>query len=230
MSPIPDVKLAALEDRLGHRFADRRWLVRALTHSSAKTPELPSYERLEFLGDSILGFVVSAYLFAQLGDHDEGRLTKIKAQAVSRRSLYAVGESLGLRDYVVVGNMFRDRDTIRDSTVADAVEALIAAIYLDGGFDAAIDFVMGQMKEQIVAATASPGMTDYKSLLGQWGQRNQGANPVYEVITVEGPDHELEFTVAVTVNGRELGRARGGSKKKAEQAAARRALQELGEG
>ena len=227
MKPVEPELLQRCEACLGHRFEDRDLLVKALTHGSAKTDDKPSNERLEFLGDAILGMIVSTLLFADHPGSNEGRLTKIKAQAVSKRSLYGVAERLGLVDFVIVGNMFADRETITDSIVADCVETIIAAIYLDAGFDAAIDFVVGNFREAITAAAEAPGEADYKSRMGQWAQKTHGSNAVYEVRSVTGPDHDLTFTVAVVVNGESLAEASGSSKKAAEQEAARLALESL---
>ena len=223
-----DEALQECEEKLGYKFGDRSFLLRALTHASAKSDAYPSNERLEFLGDSILGMIVSALLFAEFTEHDEGRMTKIKAQAVSRSSLLAVAKVIGLQDYLIVGKMFEDRDSISDSIQADAVEALIAAVYLDGGFDVAIDFVVEHFKAAVVDAARSPGQQDFKSLLGQWAQKEFSCNPAYRVLDVNGPDHELVFLVEVSVGSRDLARAEGGSKKSAEQEAARIALEEQG--
>lgn len=217
--------LSRCEDAIGHTFRDRGLLVQALTHGSAKADDAPSNETYEFLGDAILGMIVSTLIFADHPDADEGRLTKIKAQAVSKKSLHLVAERLGLVDFVIVGNMFADRRSITDSIVADCVEALIAAIYLDAGFDAAIDFVVGNFRESIHLAADEPGSADYKSRLGQWVQKTRRANPAYDVTDVTGPDHARTFTIVVRIDGREIATATGPSKKAAEQEAARLALE-----
>lgn len=230
MAPGDDALLERCEACLGHRFHDRSLLVRALTHGSAKSDEAPSNERLEFLGDAILGMIVSTLIFADHPDSNEGRLTKIKAQAVSKASLHAVADRLGLVEFVIVGNMFADRDSISESIIADSVEAIIAAIYLDDGFDAAIDFVVANFRPSIRNSAEAPGEADYKSRFGQWVQQNHALNPVYDVTETTGPDHDLTFTVVVKVDERVLAEASGSSKKAAEQEAARLALEEIDRG
>lgn len=221
---IDDEKLRKCQESIGYEFADQGLLVRALTHGSVKTAAQPSNERFEFLGDSILGMVVSALLFADAENLDEGRMTKIKAQVVAKSSLRVVAEKLGLREFIIVGKMFEDRSLMSASIIADAVEALIAAVYLDAGFDAAIDFVVFHFKSAVVEAMQDPGKKDYKSLLGQWSQKVHSCNPIYRVIDMEGPDHHLTFSVKVSIDGTTLAEAKGQSKKTAEQEAARLAL------
>ena len=225
---MDDKLLKECQGRVGHQFEDPAFLIRALTHGSAKTDEAPSNERYEFLGDAILGMVISALLFADAEDLDEGRMTKIKAQVVNRRSLEEVAERIGLRDYIIVGKMFEDRGSISASIIADAVEAIIAAVYLDAGLDAAIDFVVRHFKDAVTEARQSPGMKDYKSLLGQWAQRQHACNPIYRITDTEGPDHQLVFSVKVLINQETLAEAKGSSKKSAEQEAARLALSSRG--
>lgn len=225
---IDDKQLKKCQESIGFHFEDQDLLVRALTHGSAKTDDHPSNERYEFLGDSILGMVVSALLFADAEKLDEGRMTKIKAQVVAKSSLKEVAERLGLRDHIIVGKMFDDRSSMSTSIIADAVEALIAAVYLDAGFDAAIDFVVFHFKAAVVEAMQDPGRKDYKSLLGQWSQKNHSCNPIYRVINMEGPDHHLTFSVKVTIDGETLAEAKGQNKKSAEQEAARLALMAQG--
>ena len=225
-----EAELATLEERIGYRFGDVELLVQALTHGSAKSESNPSNERMEFLGDAILGMVVSTLLFANHPDLNEGRLTKIKAQAVSRHSLLEVAEDIGLAEFMVVGKMFSNPEDISGSIIANAVEAIIAAIYLDGGFDDAIDYVVRFFKRSLVEAAESPGGSDSKSLLGQWAQRSLGVNPTYVVEAVTGPDHQLTFDVTVSVRNRKLGSATGSSKKEAEQRAARIALGAIEDG
>ncbi len=225
---IADESLKECQERIGFHFQNESLLVRALTHGSAKTDTCPSNERDEFLGDSILGMIVSALLFAEEEELDEGRMTKIKAQVVARSSLEEVAERIGLRKYIIVGKMFDDRSSISSSIVADAVEAIIAAVYLDAGFDAAIDFVIFHFKATVVEAMRSPGRKDFKSLLGQWAQKVHSCNPVYRIIDMEGPDHQLIFSVKVIIDGATLAEAKGPSKKSAEQEAARLALHSQG--
>jgi ribonuclease-3 len=225
---IDDEKLKRCEESIGYKFADQDLLERALTHGSAKTADQPSNERYEFLGDSILGMIVSALLFADSEELDEGRMTKIKAQVVAKSTLAVVAEKIDLREFIIVGKMFDDRSSMSPSIISDAVEALIAAVYLDAGFDAAIDFVVFHFKSAVVEAMEDPGKKDYKSILGQWSQKTYSCNPIYRVIDMEGPDHDLMFSVKVDIDGVTLAEAKGQSKKSAEQEAARLALLQQG--
>ncbi|MCA9322614.1 MAG: ribonuclease III [Planctomycetes bacterium] len=229
MALSADNKLEVLEARIDYRFRDRSLLVQALTHGSAKSTERKSNERLEFLGDAILDLVISAILFEDHPDLDEGWMTKVRAQTVSRRSLYTVARSLNLRDCMIVGRMFEHPSQLSDSILADAVEAIIAAVYVDGGIDAARAFCVREFRVTLDEALRAPGTTDYKSLLGQWAQRVHQRYPRYRVLSINGPDHELVFEVSVRVGDQDLATASGSSKKVAEQRAARIALESIGD-
>jgi ribonuclease III len=222
-----DETFARCEARIGYAFADRELLRRALTHGSAKSPAVRSNERFEFLGDSILGAIVSDFLFREYPDMEEGRLTKARAAVVSRRSLSEVARRLELAPFMIVGKMFARPETIADSILSDAVEAVLAAIYLEGGFAAARDFVLRHFEPAIREAASDPGHADYKSLLGQLVQQTWGSTPDYRLESASGPDHDLTFEVTVVVCGRQISRARGPNKKAAEQEGARLALLEL---
>ena len=224
MAPPTDDALDLCEECLKYRFRDRSHLVHALTHGSAKSDEEPSNERLEFLGDAILGMIVSTLIFAEVPQLDEGVMTKVRARTVSRPSLVAVAEEIELRRFIIVGKMFDQREAISESILGDAVEALIAAIYVDGGFDAAIDFVIRHFRPRLDEALHAPGTEDFKSRLGQWSQKALQLHPIYEVTSVDGPDHALVFEVRVLIDGEELASANGSTKKAAEQEAARQAL------
>jgi ribonuclease-3 len=219
---------ARCEERLGHRFADRDLLLAALTHASTKLAAGRSNERLEFLGDSVLGAVVSRILFDEHPDYEEGRLTKARAQIVSRRSLAEIGEGLGLQEFVVVGKMFASREQIAASVLSNAVEALVAAVFLDGGLEAAIAFVDRHFRAAIDHAATEPGGRDWKSMLGQRSQAGTAPSPRYVVLSTAGADHSRTFEVCVSIGGRRFRPAFGRSKKEAEQRAARAALRELG--
>jgi ribonuclease-3 len=223
----PEV-LDRLQEQLGYQFRNARFLEQAVTHGSAKSPMRPSNERLEFLGDSILGAVVSAFLFVEYPKLNEGRMTKAKAESVSTKCLQDVAEHWELAEVMTVGKMFRRVEDIRDSIVANAVEAIIGAVYLDSGFDRARAFILEHFSAIVRTAAESPGSQDYKSLLGTWTQRQFGTNPSYRVENTSGPDHERQFDVIVVVEGEVMGRASGTSKKAAEQEAAQRALVSLG--
>lgn len=217
--------LEALEYELGYQFSDRELLRRALTHGSAKTKAERDNQRLEFLGDAILDLIVSADLFADAEHFDEGAMTKIKAQVVAKRSLLQVADELVLEEYLRVGPMFPEPEDIPTSIRADAVESILAAIYLDGGMEEAREFVLDFFGPEMDRACESPGRRDHKSLLGQWAQKLGDTTPVYRVTDSRGPDHQPTFDVVVSLDGKELACASGTSKKMAEQKAARLALE-----
>lgn len=221
-------ELAHLSERLGYRFQDQELLVRALTHGSSRTTFSGTNERLEFLGDAVLDLMVSLFLYARFPDFQEGRMTKVKSQVVSRRSLGVKARELDLARFLVVGRMFADPGAITGSVLSNALEAVIGAVYLDGGFEAAYDLVIRLFEGDILAASDEPGLRDYKSHLGQWAQRSRQGNPVYHLVATAGPDHSRTFEVFATVGPRRFPAAWGRSKKEAEQRAARVALQELG--
>jgi ribonuclease-3 len=221
-------RLDGCEELLGYRFEDPELLVRALTHSSSRTAFSGSNERLEFLGDAILGAVVSLYLYAHHPDFQEGRMTKVKSQIVSRRSLALKARDIGLAPYLVVGRMFPTPKAITNSILSNALEAVIAAVFIDGGLDAAYAFVVLHFEDAIATAADEPGHRDFKSWLGQWTQQNHMENPGYVVLSTAGPDHTKTFEMSATLGKRRFQPAWGRSKKEAEQRAARAALRELG--
>jgi ribonuclease-3 len=219
--------LARCEERLGHAFADRELLLSALTHASNKLEAGRSNERLEFLGDAVLGTIVSRILFDEHPDFEEGRMTKARAQIVSRRSIAEIGQKLSLHEFVVVGKMFATRSHIASSVLSNAVEAIVAAIYLDGGMAAATAFVERHFRGVIEHAASEPGGRDWKSLLGQWVQANAQPSPKYVVLSTAGADHSRTFELCVAIGKRRFQPSFGRSKKEAEQRAARAALREL---
>jgi ribonuclease-3 len=215
------------EERLGYRFANRDLLLAALTHASTKLAAGRCNERLEFLGDAVLGAIVSRILFDEHPEFEEGRMTKARAQVVSRRSIAEIGQKLSLQEFVVVGKMFATREHIASSVLSNAVEALVAAIYLDGGLDAATAFVERHFRISIEHASSEPGGRDWKSLLGQWAQTGTQPSPKYVVLSTAGADHSKTFELCVAMGKRRFQPAFGRSKKEAEQRAARAALREL---
>jgi ribonuclease-3 len=219
--------LERCEERLGYRFSDRDLLLSALTHASTKLAAGRSNERLEFLGDAVLGAIVSRILFEEHADFEEGRMTKARAQVVSRKSIAEIGQRLGLQEFVVVGKMFATREHIASSVLSNAVEALVAAIFLDGGLGAATAFVERHFRPAIEHAANEPGGRDWKSLLGQWAQINTQPAPKYVVLSTAGADHSKTFEMCVAIGRRRFRAGFGRSKKEAEQRAARAALQEL---
>jgi ribonuclease-3 len=225
-------ELGSLETRLGYRFQDRGLLVQALTHRSRSSEDstggMPNNESLEFLGDAVLGLVVADALFHQYPDYDEGQKSKIKAAVVSAHSLARHGEALDLGRYLILGRgEEKTGGRLKPTLVADAYEAIIAAIYLDGGLEAASTFLARELKEVIDAGTRQLFAPDHKSALQERLQALGWALPEYRVSGEAGPDHRKIFTVEVAVGGRVLGTATGRAKKEAEQAAARAALMHL---
>lgn len=219
-----------LEEKLGYRFQDKALLANALTHSSyaneKRADGCSCNERLEFLGDSVLGFVTAAHLYAVTPPLPEGRMTKLRAELVCETALHKAALALGLGKYLRLGRgEERTGGRERTSILADAVEAVIAAIYLDGGFDAAKEFIM----EHILAGAdiACEPTGDWKTELQEFVQQKAGQTLSYELLSESGPDHNKVFVFHVLLNGGEIGRGQGRTKKEAEQSAARAALEAL---
>lgn len=219
-----------LEQALGYTFQDARLLEKALTHSSYANEKwkngLASNERLEFLGDSILGFVVAEYLYRRYPDHPEGDLTRMRADLVCETSLAQAAAQLHLGAYLKLGHgedLGGGRS--RNSITADAVESVIAAAYLDGGFPAA----RGVVERLLLSGESQsrPGNADYKTALQELVQRKKHQVLAYTLLEESGPDHDKTFRVEVTLNGQVAGVGTGSSKKRAEQAAAEVALEKL---
>jgi len=216
------------ERRLGYRFASDRYLEEAMTHASIADHRLASNERMEFFGDAILGYVVCAYLFENFPDLLEGEMTKIKSTVVSRRACAQVSEQLDLASILNLGKGMSGRATIPPSVLAAAFEALIAAIYLDGGMEPTRRFILDQMRPMIDAAAESSHQQNYKSVLQQMVQRWDTTSLSYKVLDEKGPDHSKCFEVCVEIAGRRYPGAWAKSKKEAEQQAALNALQAMG--
>ena len=219
-----------LEQAIGYTFRDRTLLEQALSHSSYANEVLrdglKSYERLEFLGDSVLGFLTADYLYRQYPKLHEGELTKLRSELVCEKSLELTGKQLGLGSYLRLGKgEAAGGGRTRASIVADVVEATLAAIYLDGGFEPARDFVyrfvLSDAKEKLRLSA------DYKTMLQELVQRKKDQVLEYHLLDETGPDHEKQFSVSVTLNGETVGEGTGTSKKRAEQAAAKAAIEQL---
>jgi ribonuclease-3 len=224
--------LDAFQDHAGFRFTDPELLRQALTHRSylgANGSDLrTSNERMEFLGDSVLELVVNEYLYSRYPDLQEGELTKMKSLLVSRSILSTQAQEMDLGRFLFLSEAERDSGgRHRASILADAFEAVIGSIYLDGGLEAAKSFLV---KRLLVGADGILGdrkFTNYKSLLQEHVQAEFKTYPRYRISAQSGPDHKKLFTVDVSVRGRKLGEGRGTNKKKAEQSAARDALESL---
>lgn len=215
------------EDRIGYSFSDKSLLRSALTHASGADHRLLSNERLEFLGDSILGFVICETLFHQFPDFLEGDLTKIKSFVVSRKTCARVSKTLGLQECLIVGKGMAAHPTVPKSLMSDVFESLIAAIYLDGGLKAAEKFIVTHLAPAIEAANAGDAGGNYKSLLQQIAQREFGSTPVYQLVDEKGPDHNKSFRISAQIAESRYHPAWGRNKKEAEQKAACNALSEI---
>ncbi|UCD18607.1 MAG: ribonuclease III [Candidatus Zixiibacteriota bacterium] len=217
--------------KLGYRFSKESHLLEALTHRSyvrTINHDSRSNERLEFLGDSILGMVISEHLLQKNPDNDEGELTKAKALLVNETTLAAVAQESGLNQFILL-SVDEERTGGRDRTsiMSDAVEAIIGAIYLDGGLQPAKEFIRRLLifrEKQILNDAAQ---RNYKGELLEYLQARGGGPPHYDVISEEGPDHDKTFTVAVYTNGEMTGTGTGSTKKEAEQQAAAVSLERL---
>ena len=219
--------LERCERRIGYTFRDKLLLVSALTHASGAQHRLASNERLEFLGDAILGAVVCELLFVLYPDYLEGDLTKIKSVVVSRQTCAKISEALGMQEFLVLGKGMTTHPTVPPSVLADVFESLVAGIYLDGGDAASRDFLQRYMGPEIeLAATGELG-GNYKSLLQQLAQRETGSTPTYQLLDEKGPDHSKCFKVSAQIGKTRYSSAWGRNKKEAEQRAARNALAEL---
>ncbi len=222
---------ADFEKVLGYKFKDRSLLKRALTHSSyCSENDLPhscSNERLEFLGDAFLSAVTGEALYKRLQHNDEGFLTKKRALVVCERSLELVGKKLGIGQYLYLGaGEEHTEGRNRTSITADAVEAVIGAIYLDSGYEAVKDFILREFGGLIEGAISGRLFPDYKTQVQEILQKGGTAPEIsYVLDRTEGPDHNRMFFVHLSVNGRTLGRGSGKSKKEAEQDAARHSLE-----
>ena len=225
---MSDENLTRCQEIIGYRFSDVELLRRALTHSSAATSRSDSNERLEFLGDAVLGLVVCEAIFHRAPDLPEGEMTKVKSAVVSRRTCARLARQMGLTELLIVGKGLGESSVLPRSLPAAAFEAVIGAIFLDGGLAAAREFVLAHTDEVIRAAMASQHQRNYKSMLQQYAQRRWNEMPEYELLDEKGPEHAKCFEVSVRINGRQFGSAWGPSKKEAEQKAALRALVELG--
>ncbi len=181
--------LARCQRRVGYFFRDPAVLRAALTHASGAEHRLASNERLEFLGDAILGFVVCEMLFHQFPQYLEGELTKIKSVVVSRQTCAKISEALGLQEFLVLGKGMTTTPTVPPSVLADVFESLVAAIYLDGGHDAARQFINTYIGPEVELAAAGELGGNYKSLLQQFAQREFGSTPTYHLLDEKGPDH-----------------------------------------
>jgi len=221
-----DETLRQLQELLGHSFADIELLEEAITHASAGGREQVTNERLEFLGDAVLDLVVSDHLFEALPEANEGDMTHARSLLVSRRALARIGRALGLEKFLRVDEGIQQRDAYPTSILAGVYEALVAALYLDGGHVAASDFILRTLGDELERIGAGMPQPNGKSRLQEEAQAAGRGIPSYRVVHTEGPDHERRFLVVVNVGGQNLGEGWGRTKKEAEQDAAHQALEQ----
>ena len=223
--------MVALEQKLNYTFRNRALLENALRHSSyaneSRDPAITSNERLEFLGDSVLGFVTAKYLYTHYPEMPEGSMTKLRAELVCEHALHKVAQDLELGNYIRLGRGEESSGgRTRTSILADAVESVIAAMFLDGGMDVAERFILDR-----VLSVLDKGLpvrdTDNKTKLQEKVQLKHGQTLAYQVTGESGPDHRKEFMVSVLLNGEPVGSGTGFTKKEAEQAAAGDALKKM---
>ena len=227
MPPFSDI-----QQRLGYTFNDEELLERALTHKSYSNEyRVTSHnERMEFLGDAVLGLVVSEFLMNVCPDSTEGDLSRFRAAVVSEPALASVAREIGLGDYLRLGKgEDQSGGRNKDSLLADSLEALIASVYLDGGKDAAKSLVISIFEAMIMKTCAGGTSLDYKTKLQEICQERIKQLPEYRIVSETGPDHQKQFEMEVWINGRLSGHGIGKSKKEAEQGAAREALALLSE-
>ena len=221
-----------LEEKIGYHFHDRDLLVTALTHSSyanEKHGETRSYERLEFLGDSVLGVVTAEFLYQHRPSLPEGRMTRLRAELVCETSLHKTALALDLGSYMRLGRGEEHTGgRERPSILADMVEAIIAALYLDSGMAEARRFIMANVLNDVEFGDSHRG-GDYKTQLQELVQRRSNQVITYRLVEESGPDHDKTFTFEVLINGEVSGRGKGKTKKEAEQMAACKALENVRE-
>lgn len=221
--------MTEFETILGYEFREPALLKTALTHSSYANEHRCAYnERMEFLGDSVLSLVVSNYLYRKLQKDNEGKLSKIRSALVCEPALAALARKIRLGDFIRLGKgEARTGGKERDSVLSDAYEALIAAMYLDGGLKTAEKWLLEQMEHELQAVLHGQSHHDYKTELQEFLQKQNKHLPVYTVVAETGPDHHKDFTVEVALENQVIASGHGQNKKEAEQAAAGVALKKL---
>lgn len=228
---MTDEERQELEQKLGHQFRQIAWLERALTHRSRTfASDTPHNERLEFIGDSVLGLAVSQVLVSRFADWDEGQLSKARARLVNAACAREAATRLGLGEHLRLGpGEEKTGGRNKPNLLSNVYEAVVGAIFRDAGFEAAAAFVERSLLSYTTLAKEELAESDHKSMLQEWLQSRGMGLADYRVIRESGPEHQKTFRVAVRVNGRQLGESEGRSKKAAEQSAAKEALQMLRE-
>lgn len=221
--------MKSLEEKIGYTFKDKELLKKALTHTSyAYEHGIESNEKLEFLGDSILEFVSSIYLYKNYPNLKEGEMTKVRATVVCEDSLFKIATKLNFNQFLYLGKSeLKGKEQIRKAILADSVEAVIAAMYLDSNLDESKRFIIDNLAEEIEKATKNVGQKDYKTVLQEKLQEHGATSIKYIIIDEKGPDHDKTFVATVEWNDKLLATGEGRSKKMAEMEAARKALEIL---
>ena len=210
-----EINLAKFEEKIGYNFRNKSLLENALTHTSyAYEYDTKSNERLEYLGDSILEFIISDILFRNYDNLAEGEMTKVRSATVCEDSLYEVAKKNDFSDFLLLGKSEISNHHEKKAILADSVEAVIAGIYLDGGLEPAIKFIINNFEGMLKNASIHVGDRDYKSALQERLQINGDVNIVYTIVKESGPDHNKEFVAKLKCNGRFLAYGKGKSKKK----------------
>lgn len=221
--------MKGLEESIGYTFKNKELLKKALTHTSyANENNIESNEKLEFLGDSILEFISSKYIYGKYTKLKEGEMTKVRAAVVCEKSLHKIALMHNFSDFLYLGKSERvSGGSTRPTILADSVEAVIAAMYLDGGLEPVEKFIIENLKDDIEISTKHVGDKDYKTVLQEKLQENGEVKIEYEIIKEMGPDHDKTFVAEVKCNGEILDIGEGKSKKEAQMEAAKKALEKL---
>ena len=226
-SVTPETRQRA-ETIIGHTFNNPQLLKEALTHASIADHRLNSNDRMEFLGDAVLDLIICEALYVRFPEYQEGDMTKVKSAVVSRRTCAEVANETGLTDLLLIGKGISSRSTMPSSLAAAVYESIVAALYLDGGFEVVKQYVLRTMGPKLEAIASNSHQHNYKAMLQQHAQKLLASTPVYELLDEKGPDHSKCFEVCVTIDGRRFNSAWGPNKKMAEQKAALLALEDLG--
>ena len=218
-----------LEKQIGYTFKDKNLLKTALTHTSyAYERNVQSNEKLEFLGDSILEFISSVFLYSNYTNLKEGEMTKVRAQVVCEQSLYKVAKTHNFSDFLFLGKSEKmSGGEVKPAILADSVEAVIAAMYIDGGLEPAKEFIINNLKDEIKIASQNVGQKDYKTVLQEILQKHGNVHIEYKIIKETGPDHNKKFEAEVIYNKKVLAVGKGKSKKLAEMEAAKYAIEAI---
>lgn len=216
--------LEKCQQLIGYRFQKMELLRSALTHASGANTRLASFERLEFLGDAVLGLVCVEQLYRRFPEYQEGDMTKVKSAVVSRSACAKFSKELSLGECLFLGRGMRPNSNLPANMLADVFESIVGAIYLDGGMTAAQPFIVRFLDPEIDLVIRDEANNNYKSLLQQISQREYGGTPQYKVLDEQGPDHHRSFKIAVTICGHQFPAAWGPNKKSAESRAAQNAL------